>query len=119
MTERPDFQPVEIDEVDRKLIDTADRKRIPSITVPGIQSRAAAPRDTPVPKEPSEKTSAGPRAAPRKPLSLEVPDYLATRLKVDAAQQSVTVRHLVLSALADAGYEIHAVDMDEDGRRLR
>ena len=52
-------------------------------------------------------------------LSIEVPDYLATDLKIAAARQSVTVRHLVLSALMDAGYDIKAVDMEEDGRRLR
>ena len=109
--EKNAFLPVEIDEVDRRLSETATRKRIPSLKLNDITTASvqSVPRQTSTDQAPS----------PRKPLSLEVPDYLATRLKVDAAQQSVTVRHLVLSALADAGYEIKTIDMDEDGRRLR
>lgn len=110
-----DFRPVEIDELEQRIVQTVARKRIPSLRVEDVTGQAAdegqglPDKDAPPVFKPS----------PRKPLSLEVPDYLATRLKVDAAQQSVTVRHLVLSALADAGYDIKPVDMDEDGRRLR
>ena len=111
----PEFKPVEIDELDRKLNATASRKRIPTLTVDELTK----------PEEGEERSAAkskpkkAPKLSPRKPLNLEVPDYLATTLKVTAAQQSVTVRHLVLSALVDAGYDIKAVDMEEDGRRLR
>ncbi len=109
----PDFKPVEIDELDRKLSETAARKRIPSLKATETLEQASDA----VPVTPT----AAPRVqtAPRKPLSIEVPDYLATDLKIAAARQSVTVRHLVLSALMDAGYDIKAVDMEEDGRRLR
>ena len=109
----PDFKPVEIDELDRKLSETAARKRIPSL------------KSTEVVEQASDEKAVAPVATPRaetaarKPLSIEVPDYLATDLKIAAARQSVTVRHLVLSALMDAGYDIKAVDMEEDGRRLR
>lgn len=110
-TSPPDFQPVEIDELDRKLSETAARKRIPSMKATKVLQSVGS-------SEPG--TSKHPvLTAPRKPLSLEVPDYLATDLKVKAAQQSVTVRHLVLTALVEAGYDIKAVDMEEDGRRLR
>lgn len=109
----PDFKPVEIDELDRKLAETAARKRIPTLTSPEslvVKGGAVADAVGPVPRS---------TTARRKPLSLEVPDYLATELKIRAARDSVTVRHLVLTALVDAGYDIKAVDMDEDGRRLR
>ncbi|MBI1384705.1 MAG: hypothetical protein GC150_07335 [Rhizobiales bacterium] len=57
--------------------------------------------------------------ARRRPLSLEVPDYLARELKVKAATDAVTVRFLVLSALAKAGYRVDPDELEEDGRRLR
>jgi hypothetical protein len=104
MTERS-FQPVEIDLLDQKLTETATRKRIPTLNV--------ASDDVPAGQHPASLS------APRKPLSVEVPDYLATELKVTAAQQSVTVRHLILNALVDAGYDVRAIDREEDGRRLR
>jgi len=107
----PEFQPVEIDEVDRKLAATAVRKRIPSLNV------SALVPDKGVQAEPEAQPQVA--HAPRKTLSIEVPDYLATELKVKAATQSVTVRHLILTVLAAAGYDINPVDMDEDGRRLR
>ncbi|MCB1509280.1 MAG: hypothetical protein KDJ36_00120 [Hyphomicrobiaceae bacterium] len=108
-----DFQPVEIDEVDRKLADTVTRKRIPSLSVSAIVPDAKPP-------EGGGEVSASPIAqARRKPLSIEIPDYLAKELKIAAATQAVTLRHIVLTALVDAGYVVEAVDMEEDGRRLR
>lgn len=61
----------------------------------------------------------GRQAVRRRPLSLEVPDYLARELKVRAATEGVTVRFLVLSALAGAGYRVDSDELEEDGRRLR
>ena len=104
------FQPVEIDELDDKLMETAARKRIPSLNATEV---IAGEGEVPPDNRPKAQT------APRKALSIDVPDYVATRLKVDAAEQGVTVRFLVLSAIVDAGYEIKAVDIEEDGRRLR
>jgi len=107
----PTFQPVEIDQLDEKLAETASRKRMPTMTVtPGNESTSS---------EPTSMELAINTPAPRKSISLDVPDYLATALKIAAARQSVTVRHLVLNALVDAGFEVHAVDREEDGRRLR
>jgi hypothetical protein len=109
----PNFQPVEIDLLDKKLAETATRKRIPTLHV----AADSAPMDD----HPGEivQPQPGNMAAPRKPLSVEVPDYLATALKVAAAQKSVTVRHLILNALVDAGFDVRAIDREEDGRRLR
>ena len=111
------FQPVEIDLLDQKLAETATRKRIPTLNVTTDSVTTS--------KHPGERSDqcviAEPQAtpAPRRPISVEVPDYLATALKVAAAQQSVTVRHLILNALVDAGYDVRAIDREEDGRRLR
>ncbi len=110
------FQPVEIDLLDEKLSETATRKRIPTLNLAtGSVTAGEHPGGA------SDKSVAEPQVkpAPRKPLSVEVPDYLATALKVAAAQQSVTVRHLVLNALVDAGFDVRAIDREEDGRRLR
>lgn len=104
------FQPVEIDELDDKLMETAARKRIPSLRAAEAISGES---------DLSADVRAKVRTAPRKALSIDVPDYLATRLKVDAAEQGVTVRYLVLSAIVCAGYEIKSIDLEEDGRRLR
>lgn len=111
-----EFRTIEIDDLDEKLVTTAKHKRIPSLRVDEgaavdmPQEKASEPEPTHRPK---------PLMAPRKAISLEVPEYLATELKVAAAKQSVTVRHLVLTALAEAGFRIEPADMDEDGRRLR
>ena len=111
MSDAWDFQAIEIDAVDAALSETAVRKRIPSTKLERAQ---VEPKKT---NSRSEQNK--PRSAPRKPLSLEVPDYLATELRIAAATQSVTVRHLVLTALVEAGYRVEAIDMDEDGRRMR
>ena len=59
------------------------------------------------------------QSARRRPLSLEVPDYLGRELKVKAATEGVTVRFLVLRALVAAGYRVDQDELEEDGRRLR
>ncbi len=71
-------------------------------------------------EEEGEETSGAVReVVRRRPLSLEVPAYLARELKVKAATEAVTVRFLVLSALAEAGYRVDSDELEEDGRRLR
>lgn len=141
MTARRDsFHSIEIDALDDKLTQTAQRKRIPhlrldpSVTPPpaphanaipdamgGLARQLVGPEPTHRPEV--EEAAPGPEVARasvrRRPLSLEVPDYLARELKVKAATEAVTVRFLVLSALADAGYRVDADELAEDGRRLR
>jgi len=114
-----DFLAIEIDAVDEQLAATATRKRIPVLKIGPTSQQVDERSDRDAPSKVALQSQPTHRPRRRKPLSLEVPDYLATELKVAAATQSVTVRHLVLSALVDAGYRVDAVDMDEDGRRLR
>lgn len=54
-----------------------------------------------------------------KSLNIELPDYTWTDLKIRAAREQVSVRHIIMSALKEQGIEISEADMIEDGRRLR
>ena len=69
----------------------------------------------------------GPTAAPvevrfvrsAEKLTIELPAYLMDALRQGAAVNRTTVRHLVMTALRGAGYEIAEADMVPDGRRSR
>lgn len=67
-------------------------------------------------------TSSSSGATPRsrmKSLNIELPDYAWTDLKIRAAREQVSVRHIIMSALKEQGIEISEADMVEDGRRVR
>ncbi len=119
---KPAFRPVEIDslevdELDKKLSETAARKRIPSVTVEKLLEPDSASEQHGE-GDPDETPALG-QPAPRKTLSVEIPDYLWVELKTIAARKMITVRHLVLSALIENGFEVRDADMHEDGRRQR
>lgn len=72
----------------------------------------------------SRKTtpSAPKQATPRsrmKGLKIELPDYVWVALKKRAAEDMVSLRHIIMTALRDKGIPIHDADMFEDGRRFR
>lgn len=52
-------------------------------------------------------------------LKIEVPDKVWTALKIEAIRRRVTVKFLVLEALARQGYEVDLANVPHDGRRLR
>jgi hypothetical protein len=54
-----------------------------------------------------------------KTLNVEVPDYARVAIKTRAAQQMVSVRHIIMAVPRASGLEIKDADMIEDGRRLR
>jgi hypothetical protein len=54
-----------------------------------------------------------------RPIKLMVPDYLFRELTMNAARSGVTKKYLILKVLQDAGYQVDASDLEEDGRRLR
>lgn len=60
-------------------------------------------------------------AAPAKgtALKFEVPDTVWTALRQEALNRRVTVKYLVLEALAAKGYNVDLSAVPEDGRRLR
>ena len=54
-----------------------------------------------------------------KGLKIELPDYVWIALKKRAAEDMVSLRHVIMMALRAKGIPINDVDMVEDGRRLR
>jgi hypothetical protein len=58
-------------------------------------------------------------ASKLKTLNLELPDYVWTELKIRAAHQQTSLKHVVMKALVADGIIIQDADMIEDGRRLR
>lgn len=82
----------------QRISDTAKRQGIPSLT------------PAPVSNSP---------AGLRRPIKIEVTDELFDALTIAAAERRVTKRHLILTALRDAGFPISDTDLREDGRRLR
>jgi hypothetical protein len=52
-------------------------------------------------------------------LKFEVPDLVWTALRQEALNRRVTVKYLVLEALAAKGYNVDLAAVPEDGRRLR
>ena len=62
--------------------------------------------------------AATPRSA-MKSVNIELPLSVWTELKIRAARQQTSVRHIIMTLLRNDGIEINDADMIEDGRRLR
>jgi hypothetical protein len=52
-------------------------------------------------------------------LKFEVPDEVWVALRQEALNRRVTVKYLVLEALAAKGYKVDISAVPEDGRRIR
>ncbi|TXN02155.1 hypothetical protein FV222_09855 [Methylobacterium sp. WL103] len=82
----------------------------------------AGPTEAPTPEPISTKAQ-----APKSPiapvkgsaLKFEVPDEVWTALRQEALNRRVTVKYLVLEALAAKGYNVDLSAVPEDGRRIR
>jgi len=123
-TARPSFQSVEIDLVDQRLEAQAAEKGIPTLVVakPAAESAEAPSVSSANPAAKLNRAGQGARPTPRarmKTLNLEVPDYAWIEIKMRAAKQMTSVRHVIMTALKADGIEIRDADMIEDGRRLR
>lgn len=126
---RPAFQAVEIDGIDERLEAQAAEKGIPTLVTPKADVAATAEPGIAtahaVIAKGTTKTgrAGGPAAAtPRgrmKTLNVEVPDYAWIEIKMRAAREMVSVRHVIMAALQANGIAINDADMIEDGRRLR
>ena len=53
-----------------------------------------------------------------KGLKVELPDYVWVALKKRAAEEMVSLRHVIMTALREKGIPINDADMIEDGRRF-
>ena len=109
----------------------------PRTSLDEVQQLAAATRDlgftrpSTAPEEPHEAPTIEPAAAvaqgPKSPiastkgvaLKFEVPDEVWTALRQGALNRRVTVKYLVLEALAAKGYNVDLAAIPEDGRRIR
>lgn len=126
--QKPTFQSVEIDLIDQRLESQAAEKGIPTLVAPKPETVVSAEPVRVRPQQP-ERTSRRARATvsasqatPRsrmKTVNLEVPDYAWIAIKMRAAQEMTSARHLIMMALKASGIEINDVDMIEDGRRHR
>lgn len=88
------------------------------LAMPLAEAVPAATSIDPVAQEP--KSPFAP-VAPNKgtALKFEVPDQVWTALRQEALNRRVTVKYLVLEALAAKGYNVDLAAVPEDGRRLR
>jgi len=124
---RPAFQAVEIDGIDERLEAQAVEKGIPTLMVTKTELLAATPSTEPpvtarAPAAPRGRAGGQSQTTPRarmKTLNVEVPDYAWIEIKMRAARQMTSVRHVIMTALKVDGIEISEADMIEDGRRLR
>lgn len=123
---RPPFQAVELDPIDARLEAKAIERGIPTLVAPKLDS-ALADEEAPLP-EPITPASRKParqsqkQATPRsrmKGFRIELPDYTWIALKKQAAEEMVSLRYLIMTALRAQGIPINDADMGEDGRRNR
>jgi len=107
------------------------RTTSPPASEPASAEAAKEPSPAATPKA---KGAAAPQSAPRASLSpaaaaeparrspalkFDVPDAVWQALRHEALNRRVTVKYLVLEALADKGYQVDLSAVPEDGRRLR
>lgn len=91
----------------------------PKAEIPRATVAAAAPVASEAQNEAQKpKSEATPRSR-MKAVNIELPDYAWTELKIRAAKEQVSVRHIIMTALREQGISITEADMVEDGRRLR
>lgn len=73
-------------------------------------------KESPAKEIPVKQAGPAPRASS---LKFEVPDQVWFALRQEALNRRVTVRYLVLEALAAKGYAVDLSAVPKDGRRLR
>src|SRR5579884_2948136 len=109
---RPPFQPIEIDldndPIDARLDAKAVEKGIPTLVLPKLDTlpaiEPAATTEQPMARQqgravPKEAT---PRSRMRG-LKIELPDYVWVAAKKRAAEEMVSLRHLIMTALRAKG----------------
>lgn len=128
---RKAFAPI-TDDIDSRIEAMARAKGVPSLTAPEAvtplhsgSARELAHRAgerplvlTPSPEETRDHVASVPKTKVTSVKSF-VPDYAYLEIKLRAAHERVSVNHIVLKALHEAGFHIKPEDMIEDGRRLR
>ena len=83
---------------------------VPTLTRPVANGRGG--------NEPLLVNPASPRS-PLEKLTIELPHYLMDALRRSALDERTTVRHVVMLALQQKGFEVAVSDLVPDGRRHR
>lgn len=119
--QRAPFQPVSADIDDHKLERLAAEKGVGSLVKP-VANGAGEAKPVQEPRKLTKSNMISLDATPRsqmRTINLEVPVYAWTELKIRAATEQVSVRHIVMEAMRSIGIAIKDADMVEDGRRIR
>lgn len=90
--------------------------KTPLAPLDGAVAEDASAQDASPEEIPVKQAGPAPRASS---LKFEVPDQVWFALRQEALNRRVTVRYLVLEALAAKGYAVDLSAVPEDGRRLR
>ena len=133
----PRFRPISgpLDVSDDALDKLGDELGVPSLVKPE-QPPAPSPLSVPDPSPPNPPrvtarvVSKNPRQTAPLPveeramtsvekISLELPDYLATAMRIRVAQEGTTLRYLTMQGLQAIGFTIDACDFVTDGRSFR
>lgn len=119
-TERKPFQPLDTD-IDDKLEKLARNNGVGTMTKP--EPAPSMGGEGPLKPQPGPTTVAiAQQSTPRdrmKNVSLDLPDYVWTDVKIRAAQDQTSMRYIIMKALRAEGITIKDVDMIEDGRQNR
>lgn len=119
-SQRKPFQPI-TDDLDDRMERLAADKGVGKMEKPRPAGSGAG-EGTSMPTPEFTASPVGEAVTPPRRMkgsNLELPGYLWTDLKIHAARNQTTVRHVIMAALKEAGFAINADDMIEDGRRLR
>ena len=106
---RPRTSPEEAHRLAAAASDLGFTRAITPPEAPGVEPSVASTQAPKSPLAPAKGTA----------LKFEVPDEVWTALRQEALNRRVTVKYLVLEALAAKGYNINLSAVPEDGRRIR
>lgn len=128
MKPRTPFQPLDED-LDTKIETLAREKGVSTLVKPGQAEQGpspinpspvvAAPVRSLAPTAETSAFDAAPARTPMKTLNVELPDYVWTALKIRAAEQKASVRHVIMTALRRDGVAINEIDMMDASLRTR
>jgi hypothetical protein len=107
---RAPFQPLDPD-LDDKLENLARDKGVGALVKPTQGERGPRLQEPPRQSEKPKAAATPAPLTPMKTLNVELPDYVWTDLKIRAAQQKTSLRHVIMTALRKDGFAIKESDM--------
>ena len=131
---RPTFRPIRapLDVDDAALGRLNDQLGVPTLKKPSAEMPAGGqgkPQDAPSDEarpSPARQTQDSSRAkktplaapGPVERFCFQIPGYLSDAMKLEAARQHTSLRHIVLRGLAAIGFEVAPEDLAPDARRI-